>query len=31
MSKDAKPAAEGAEAPKKSKKLLIIILAVVLD
>jgi flagellar FliL protein len=30
MSKDAKPAAEGAEAPKKSKKLLIIILAVVL-
>jgi flagellar FliL protein len=30
MSKDAKPAAEGAEAPKKSKKLLIIIVAVVL-
>jgi flagellar FliL protein len=30
MSKDAKPAEEGAEAPKKSKKLLIIIIAVVL-
>jgi len=30
MSKEAKPAEEGAEAPKKSKKLLIIILAVVL-
>ncbi len=30
MSKDAKPAEEGAEAPKKSKKLLIIILAAVL-